>query len=146
MSAQSSALAPAHRGRFTRRAGTSTKLAIAAIAVVGAIVLAAGAVALSRGSAAPLAASGGGGHPAPMTSRFERALEPGSMAATAGTSVVIGPSTLIVESPVTGLNVRVPAVSTPMEQVIESQLGATSATSTVVITNAIGFDRRVPLP
>jgi hypothetical protein len=64
----------------------------------------------------------------------------------AGTSVAIGPSTLIIKSPVTGRNMRVPADSWPVERATESQVGATTATSTVLVINAAGDRHRMPLP
>jgi hypothetical protein len=152
MSAQSTALAPAGRGPFARQSRSSTRLAIAAIVVAGAIVAGATAVAISRGSAAPLAATGATGHAAPVTSSFERALEAGSATtanvdAPSWTSVAIGPESVSARSGITGLTVQVPSASSPFEQATAAQLDTSSSTaSTLVIAGATGLATRIPAP
>jgi len=150
MSATSRALAPARHGTFARQGRNSTRVVIASVAVAAAIVLAAAAVAMSQGSAAPVAAQGGTGHSAPMTSAFERAIEARSAVSVAtdaatGTLTTIGPSALTVDSGATGLAARVPSASSPMEQAIESRLGSgTAVAQTIVLTGATGLAARVP--
>jgi hypothetical protein len=137
MSAQTSALAPAPDSTFTRRAPSPARLAIASIAVAGIVVLGGAAVALSRGSTATVAPTGGFGHVAPMTSAYDRSLETAAM----------GTSTLIVTSPATGRNARVPADATAVGQAATSPSSATtSVTRTLVITDTNGFAHRLLMP
>ncbi len=113
----------------------------------GTVVLATAAVALTQGSTAPLTASGGTGHPAPVTSAIERSLESGSSTAVvvAGTSAAaIQPLTVTVESAATGLAARVPAASSAMEQAIASQARAALAPPTLVVAAGDGRNARVP--
>jgi len=136
MSAHTSALAPAPDGTYTRRAPSPARLAIASIAVAGIVVLGGAAVALSRGSAATLAPTGGFGHVAPMTSAYDRSLETAAM----------GTSTLIVTSPATGRNARVPVDATAVGQAATSPSSATTSVTRTLITDTNGFAHRLPMP
>ena len=148
MSATSSALAPARTGTFTRRTRTSTKVIIASMAVAGAVALGAAVVVVSGRSSAPLAARGGFGHVAPITSAYDNAFETRSVAAVAaGAAEPAGPSSLVIKSGVNGLNVRVPAVDSTTVQAIDSRLGAVDAPpSAAVVISAGGFNHRLLLP
>lgn len=169
MSAHSAALAPARGGRFGRQARLSTGIVVGSIAVAGAIAVAAAAVGMSHSQAAPLAGGGGTGRVAPLTSSFERAVASGSASQGAGTAAMaFGPSSWVVQSATTGLNVRIPSAESPMEQAVASQPAAVapartvrvspvtspleqaveaamSSAPTVVITDTNGFVHRVPL-
>lgn len=172
MSAQSTALAPTRTGTFGRQASASTRLVIGSVAVAGAIAVAAAGWGISRSPAAPQAERGGTGHTSPVTSPIERAVESGAATRSgAGAAMAILPSAVVVQSAITGLDARVPAAESPMEQVLasqatttataravrvppadapleraaESRLDATAPAATVLITDANGFVHRLPL-
>ena len=144
MATTSRAIVPAHSTFLARRAGRTVWPVIAAIAMAGILVAGAAAFAMSGREAVSVAAAGGTGHAAPVTSTLERALEGGATRSVpAAPASASGPADLTAASGIAGLAIRVPAASSPLERAMESR-GLIADANAIVLSPASGLDARVP--